>query len=413
MPARILIAGGGIGGLAAAVALARGGQSVELLEQAAAFSEVGAGIQLGPNVTRRLKALGVLDAARQLAARPASVAVRDAQDGALLARMPLGDSIERKYGGPYLCMHRADLHAVLLQAAQALGPRIELNTGTPITQVAARGDTVCLGSGSHHAWEGDGLVGADGLWSLVRSRVVEEAAPPRATGHTAWRALARIEALPSVLRSADVQVWLGERLHAVAYPVRGGGWLNLVILAEVQPGGVGAKKQDPADWDQQADMAALLAAIGNRCDGVFPLIEAMPQWRAWQLNDRAPLAGPQEMVRGRVALLGDAAHPMLVPGAGCRHGDRGCGGAGRAGGQLRRGQPARRLRPLCLGALAAQRTRAGQGAAQRRGVSCQRRQAGGTRCSAARARRAPAGQPVALRRLSRGRAAAGFRGLRA
>ena len=311
MPARILIAGGGIGGLAAAVALARGGQSVELLEQAAAFSEVGAGIQLGPNVTRRLKALGVLDAARQLAARPASVAVRDAQDGALLARMPLGDSIERKYGGPYLCMHRADLHAVLLQAAQALGPRIELNTGTPITQVAARGDTVCLGSGSHHAWEGDGLVGADGLWSLVRSRVVEEAAPPRATGHTAWRALARIEALPSVLRSADVQVWLGERLHAVAYPVRGGGWLNLVILAEVQPGGVGAKKQDPADWDQQADMAALLAAIGNRCDGVSALIEAMPQWRAWQLNDRAPLAGPQEMVRGRVALLGDAAHPML------------------------------------------------------------------------------------------------------
>jgi len=312
MPARILIAGGGIGGLASAVALARVGQSVELLEQAATFAEVGAGIQLGPNVTRRLKTLGLLDAARQLAARPSAVAVRDAQDGALLARMPLADSIERKYGAPYLCMHRADLHAVLLQAAQGLAPRVELSTGAPIIQVAARGDTVCLGSSNLHAWEGDGLVGADGLWSLVRSRVVEEPERVRATGHTAWRALARIDALPAALRSAEVQVWLGERLHAVAYPVRGGAWLNLVVLAETGAGGEGVKKkQDLADWDQQADMAALLTAIGNRCDGVFPLIEAMPHWRAWQLNDRPPLTGPQDMVRGRVALVGDAAHPML------------------------------------------------------------------------------------------------------
>ncbi|MBS0343453.1 MAG: FAD-dependent monooxygenase, partial [Proteobacteria bacterium] len=311
MPARILIAGGGIGGLAAAVALARGGQSVELLEQASAFAEVGAGIQLGPNVTRRLKTLGLLEAARQLAARPTSVAVRDAQDGTLLARMPLADSIERKYGGPYLCMHRADLHSVLLDAARALAPQVELSTGSPITQVAARGDTVCLGSGNLRAWEGDGLVGADGLWSLVRTRVVEEATSPRATGHTAWRALARMEALPAALRSTEVQVWLGERLHAVAYPVRGGAWLNLVILAEVPPGGAGARKHDPADWDQQADMAALLAAIGHRCEGVSALIDAMPHWRAWQLNDRPPLAGPHEMVRGRVALLGDSAHPML------------------------------------------------------------------------------------------------------
>lgn len=311
MPARILIAGGGIGGLAAAVALARRGQGVEVLEQAASFAEVGAGIQLGPNVTRRLKALGLLEPALRLAARPNSVAARDAQDGSLLARMPLADAIERKYGGPYLCMHRADLHSVLLHAARDLAPQVELNTAAPINQVAARGETVCVGSGGQRAWEGDGLIGADGLWSLVRSRVVEEAPPPRATGHTAWRALARIDALPAALRSADVQVWLGERLHAVAYPVRGGAWMNLVILAEVQPGGAGAKRQDPADWDQQADVAALLAAIGNRCDGVFPLIEAMPQWRAWQLNDRPPLTGPQDMVRGRVALLGDAAHPML------------------------------------------------------------------------------------------------------
>ena len=310
MPARILVAGGGIGGLAAAVALARRGQSVEVLEQAEAFGEIGAGVQLGPNVTRRLKALDLLEPALRLAARPPAVAVHDAQDGSLLARMPLADSIERKYGGPYLCMHRADLHSVLLDAARACAPRVELSTGVRIIQVAARGETVCLGD-QLRAWEGDGLVGADGLWSLVRSRVVEEAQPPRATGHTAWRALAAMEVLPAKLRNADVQVWLGERLHAVAYPVRGGDWLNLVVIAEVQPGGAAAQKQDPADWDQQADLAALLAAIGERCGGVRPLIEAMPRWRAWQLNDRPPLASPEEMVCGRVVLLGDAAHPML------------------------------------------------------------------------------------------------------
>lgn len=311
MPARILIAGGGIGGLAAAVALARCGQSVEVLEQAPEFAEVGAGIQLGPNVTRRLKFLGVLEQAQQLAARPAAVTVRDAKDGALLARMPLADAIERKYGGPYLCMHRADLQKVLLDAARGLAPRVELSTGTRIVQVAARDETVCVGSSDIRAWEGDGLIGADGLWSLVRSRVVEGAPPPRATGHTAWRAIVRIDALPAALRSVDVQVWLGERLHAVGYPVRGGAWMNLVVIAEVRPGNTNAIRPDPTDWDQQADLAALLTAIGDRCDGVFPVIEAMPHWRAWQLNDRPPLTGPQGMVRERIALLGDAAHPML------------------------------------------------------------------------------------------------------
>ena len=312
MPARILIAGGGIGGLCAALALARVGQEVEVLEQAPAFGEIGAGIQLGPNVTRRLKSLGLADALASIAARPKALSIRDAANGSLLASMPLADAMERKYGAPYLCVHRADLHGVLLAAARSMATTT-LTTDARITEVVARDEGVCVAASGARAWDGDGLIGADGIWSIVRERVVQ-GTPPRTTGHTAWRALAPRDSLPAALQSADVQAWLGERLHAVAYPVRGGDWCNVVIIAESE--GIA---HDPSDWDQDTSTAALLHAIGARCDGVKPLIEAMPHWRAWTVNDRPALAGPQEMANDRIALLGDAAHPMvpyLAQGAG-------------------------------------------------------------------------------------------------
>jgi len=312
MPAHLLIAGGGIGGLAAGLALAQRGQRLDLLEQAEAFTEIGAGIQLGPNVTRRLRTLGVLDALTRVAARPEALVIASADTGAELARMPLGDSMERKYGAPYLCAHRADLHGVLLAALRDT-PGATLTNGVRLTDVVARDEGVCVAMLGSRAWEGDALIGADGLWSQVRQHVVTPALPPHATHHTAWRAMVPRDLLPPRLRSVDVQAWLGARLHVVAYPVRLGQWLNVVVIAEAEHPG------DVTDWDLETSQEAMYAAIGDRCDGVRPLLDAVPGWRAWTLHDRPPLTSASEMVQGRIALLGDAAHPMvpyLAQGAG-------------------------------------------------------------------------------------------------
>jgi salicylate hydroxylase len=304
MSAHVLIAGGGIAGLATALALARRRHRVDLLEQAVAFQEIGAGIQLSPNVTRRLQALGVSEGLMRIAARPEALVVRSATAGKEIARLPLGNAMLHNYAAPYLCVHRADLHAVLLGAVRGSGA-VTLTTGARVTEVTARGDTVCVASTDARAWEGDALIGADGLWSTVRPCLIEDPTPPRATGHTAWRAMVEQSALPAALRSRRVEVWLGPRLHAVAYPVRRGDALNVVVLAEAAPVG------DARDWDQATSLSALQHATGRTCGELQALLEAVPSWRAWTLNDRPPLTGPRQMAGERVALTGDAAHPML------------------------------------------------------------------------------------------------------
>lgn len=312
MPAHILVAGGGIGGLAAALALARKGHRLDVLEQAAVFGEIGAGVQLGPNATKRLHALGLATPLDAIAARPEALVVRSAASHSVLARMPLGHAFSERYGAPYLCVHRADLHALLLDAVRAHGD-VALATGARVAHVQTSDELVCVSSTDARAWEGDALIGADGLWSVVRQQVEDVAAAPRATGHTAWRALIAQSALPAALRSGQVDVWLGPQLHAVAYPVRGGDWLNVVVIAEAAPAG------DARDWDQASSLAALQQATGRCGTHLQALLDAMPDWRAWTLNDRAPLTAAEGMARGRVALLGDSAHPMvpyLAQGAG-------------------------------------------------------------------------------------------------
>lgn len=304
MSAHILIAGGGIAGLASALALGRRRHRIDLLEQAVAFGEVGAGIQLGPNVTRRLQALGVWEGLTRIAARPEALVVRSATRGGEIARMPLGNAMLRSYGSPYLCAHRADLHALLLAAVRGSGA-VTLTTGVRVAQVVAKAGLVCASSTDARAWEGDALIGADGLWSTVRPSVVEESPAPCPTGHTAWRALVDQSKLPAALRSSQISVWLGPRLHAVAYPVRRGEALNVVVLAEAVSMG------DARDWDQATGLASLQAATGHTAAGLQALLEAMPSWGAWTLSDRPPLVGPQQMAGERVALVGDAAHPML------------------------------------------------------------------------------------------------------
>ena len=306
MPARILIAGGGIGGLASALALSRRGHRIEVLEQADAFHEIGAGVQLGPNTTRRLQALGLGVPLAAIAARPTALVVRSAASNAAIAKLPLGETMQERYGAPYFCVHRSDLHSMLVNAVRMRDASDALNGSACIAEIATGDDFVCLATDDARAWEGDALIGADGLWSVVRKQVVRNDVTPRATGHTAWRALVEMSSLPAALRNVDrVDVWLGPRLHAVAYPVRGGAALNVIVVAESAPAG------DVRDWDQTSSLDALKQATGNTGAALQSLLEAMPSWRAWTLFDRAPLTSPGDMADGRIALLGDAAHPML------------------------------------------------------------------------------------------------------
>lgn len=298
-----------MGGLAAAIAAARAGWQPRLYEQAQAFTQAGAGIQLGPNATRILQAWELGPALAQVAAFPRELNVRSAADGAALASMRLGDAFLARYGAPYATVHRADLHGLLLQGATAAGTQLQL--AARVEGVREDGDGVLLRAGGREI-EGDALVGADGLWSAVRAQAWQDAAP-RPTGHLAYRALLNQRDLPAGLRSDDVTVWLGPRLHVVAYPVRQGQWLNVVAIVQGEVAG------NAQDWDQAGVNADLAQAMGATCARLQDLVRAVAAWRLWVLHERAPLRGAQGMARGRIALLGDAAHPMrpyLAQGAG-------------------------------------------------------------------------------------------------
>ena len=315
MRKQVLIAGGGIGGLAAALGASRAGWEVRLYERAAAFSEVGAGVQLGPNVVRRLQAWGLQRPLQDVAAFPGRLQVRSALTGQELAAMPLGSTAVERYGAAYATIHRADLHGLLL-AAVSKYTDTQFHLDHAIDRFTDAEGVVTVRTSRGKEVEGDALVGADGLWSRTRAQLLGEQRP-RLTGHLAYRALVPQSVLPQVLRTSQVTAWLGPRLHVVQYPVRRGELQNLVVIVQ------GPAPQDLENWDHAANGADLETALAGTCTAlqqvVRGVVDAGSGWRLWPLCDRPPVRGPAEMARGLVALLGDAAHPMrpyLAQGAG-------------------------------------------------------------------------------------------------
>lgn len=311
MTRQLLIAGGGIGALAAALSSARAGWHVRLYERAEVFSEVGAGLQLGPNATRILQGWGLGQALERLAAFPDKLLVRSAPSGRELASLSLGSRCQQRYGAPYATLHRADLHTLLLDSVR-LRPEVKLHLNSPVTGYTDTPEGVQLAWADGYSVEGDALIGADGLWSQVRLQALDDrVAQP--TGHLAYRALVRQSDLPKSLRSQQVSVWLGPEMHLVSYPVRGGEWLNVVMFTQ------GQVPDDYQDWDHAGLRDNVLTALAGHCAALTALVEAVPAWRLWALCDRPPVASAAQMALGRVALLGDAAHPMppyLAQGAG-------------------------------------------------------------------------------------------------
>jgi salicylate hydroxylase len=297
-PLHLIIAGGGIGGLAAAYVLARDGHRVTVLEQSAAFGEIGAGIQLGPNIFRMFEYLGLTRAIEDVAFFPAGLGMNDVRTGEKVVRVPLGATARAAYGFPYGVIYRADLHQVFLDACRAL-PGITLRTSSKVESVSQDGTGVRARLASGDIIEGDALVGADGLWSRIREAVVRDG-KPRVSGHIAYRAVLKREDVPAHLWSDDVLLWGGEKTHLVHYPLRRGELFNLVAVFH-------SNKYDEG-WNTFGDTAELNDRFAQAVPQVRELLGKIETWKMWVLCDREPV---KNWTDRRVTLLGDAAHPML------------------------------------------------------------------------------------------------------
>ena len=296
--AEILVAGGGIGGLAAALGLARRGKRVRLLEKAAEFGEIGAGIQLAPNASRALDDLGVLEAIRPSAVFPQRIVWMDAQTGEQLTAFDLGDAFRARYGYPYLVMHRSDLLAALLDACEA-HPGIVLETSKSIIAAENHGDGASVRCADGSTYEGAALIGADGLWSTIRKTVVGDG-DPICSAYVAYRGAIPIEEVSSHARLEAVMLWTGPDMHLVQYPLRRGELYNQVAVFKSDRYAAGAKA-----WGTPDELDARFAGA---TDLVTAALGKIRRNRRWPMYDRLP---NERWTNGRVTLLGDAAHPML------------------------------------------------------------------------------------------------------
>jgi len=299
----VIIAGAGIGGLTAALALARSGFRALILEQAEWLEETGAGIQLSPNATRILIDIGLADRLRPHLVALAAIRVLGGRSGREIVRIPLGEGATQRYGSPYWVIHRGDLQAVLSDAA-AQDLNIVLRLGMSMEDFATHPHGVTVSArGATGLWteHGHALIAADGLWSAARARIASKA-PPRFAGRTAWRALVPAAQLAPEFREPLVHLWLGRDAHLVHYPVKGGKLINVVVITADDWSGPG--------WSEPASRVDLLARLSSRrwAPQAHSVFRAPDAWLKWALYETEPLGS---FAQGAAALLGDAAHAML------------------------------------------------------------------------------------------------------
>lgn len=293
-----LIAGAGVGGVAAALGFARAGWQAEVFEQSSALGEVGAGLQLSPNACKVLHRLGVLPDVRARANAPEAAEMRDGLTGELIYRAALAAEAEARWGAPYLHIHRADLLDVLAGAAAQAGVGLEL--GRIASGAVSRPDSAALHLRDGTVRQGDVVVGADGIRSGLRA-VVSPAEDPRFAGQVAWRGLVPAEALPEGALAQNVTVWVGPGRHVVTYRIRGGSLVNFVAVIE-------RAEWAEEGWSVPGGPDELRAAFAGWTRPVVALLDAVGDCFLWGLFDR-----PEQVrwTRERLALIGDAAHPML------------------------------------------------------------------------------------------------------